>query len=309
LTLEGYFNPLYACSLDEFGSPILLRHSQGWLLEREVPGTKLHDLMGCYPLFSCLDWQALAEDIKEVPDRYVSLVLVTDPFQDLEEAKLQEIFPDTARPFKQHFIVDLGQDPWKSVSKHHRRYLRKAEKDVRVEISAEPTAWVGVWVNLYQNIIVKYQLRGIQAFSESSFTRLMQMQGVELILAYRRGEPVGAQIWIRQDNRVYNHLNALSKIGYQVGAGFALYGFAIDYFKNKVQYLDLGGGAGFSVGGTDGLSAFKRGWTNKTRLTFLCGKVFDKQKYNELVQLRNFPLSGYFPAYRWGEFALESVKM
>jgi hypothetical protein len=305
--IEGYSHPLYAHSLDEFGTPFLLQHSEGWLLEREIPGTVLQDLMGCYPIFSCQDWQGLARDIKEITNRYVSLVLVTDPFQDIEVSKLQEIFPDLAKPFKQHYIVDLMQDPWDSVSRHHRRNLRKAELNLQVEIASEPASWIDVWVNLYENIVGKYRLRGIQAFSKRSFVRLLQVPGVELMLAFWGDKPVGAQFWIHQGERAYNHLNALSIDGYELGAGFALYGFAIDYYKDKVQYLDIGGGAGFNISGTDGLAAFKRGWTGNVRMTYLCGRILNNEDYRDLVREKDASLSTYFPAYRRGEFIPEPV--
>lgn len=306
--MEGYSNPLYASSLAEFGTPFYLQRSRGWLLERGIPGTQLRDLMGCYPIFTCQDWRRLDLDIRRIGEGHVSLVLVTDPFAGLDEPTLREIFTDIVRPFKRHYIVDLEQDPGLAISKHHRYYLRRSQAAVRVEACTEPAARLDLWVALYQNVIDRYRLRGIQAFSRNAFARLMQMPGVDLLIAYRQGEAVGAHIWVRQCDRVYSHLNAVTQDGYQVGAAYALYGFAMEFYKGKARYLDLGGGAGLSEDGTDGLAAFKRGWANDTRPAYLCGKVFNRELYLELVRMKRTFQRGYFPAYRWGEFTSQPAK-
>ncbi len=46
----GYLSSAYAESLAEFGRPRELAKCGGWILERKIPGTDLHDAMGCYPL-------------------------------------------------------------------------------------------------------------------------------------------------------------------------------------------------------------------------------------------------------------------
>ncbi len=76
----GYRHPLYAASLAEHGTPRRLPASDGWILERDIPGFTGRDAMGCYPLFCCGRWDRLADDLRELGDGLVSLTLVTDPF-------------------------------------------------------------------------------------------------------------------------------------------------------------------------------------------------------------------------------------
>jgi len=36
---------------------------------------------------------------------------------------------------------------------------------------------------------------------------------------------------------------------------------------------------------------------------YFCGRVFDGEKYEEIVRAQHTPPTGYFPAYRAGEFS------
>ncbi len=61
----GYRHPEYARSFADQGSLRYLEHSQGWVIERAVPGEgQFLDAMGLYPLFSCEAWQSLPLDIE-----------------------------------------------------------------------------------------------------------------------------------------------------------------------------------------------------------------------------------------------------
>jgi hypothetical protein len=74
--LTGYLHPAYAASLRDWGEPLMLPRSGGWLLAREVPGTSDRDAIGCYPLFTCRNWEQLGEDIAALDDSLVAVSLV-----------------------------------------------------------------------------------------------------------------------------------------------------------------------------------------------------------------------------------------
>ena len=75
-----------------------------------------------------------------------------------------------------------------------------------------------------------------------------------------------------------------------------------------MSWLDLGGGAGTSEGGSlDGLRRFKAGWATGTRQTFLCGRVLQQDAYDSLSAERTAGKTTYFPAYREGELASTSA--
>jgi len=130
----GYLSPQYAESLREFGLPRLLPLSGGWVLQRNIPGSVEFDAMGCYPLFSCRDWNHLAEDLTELENEVVCLSVVPEPFDDFREDVLRKAFPDKLVVLKQRFVVDLTKTPETFVSKHHQYYARKALRVITVEV-------------------------------------------------------------------------------------------------------------------------------------------------------------------------------
>ena len=95
----GYLHPQYAASLSEFGEPMQLPKSGGWLLKRPVDGIRA-DAMGTYPPFACADWKSLQCDFNQLGRSLVSIVAVTDPFGDYDETLLRDCFGDLVMPFK-----------------------------------------------------------------------------------------------------------------------------------------------------------------------------------------------------------------
>lgn len=117
--VTGYGHRAYAASLAEFGAPRHLQHCDGWILEREIPGTTDRDAMGCYPLFACRDWSRVGQDLAAIDSRFVSLTLVADPFGDHTPELLAECFPDVCKPFKEHCVVNLECRPEDFLCVHH----------------------------------------------------------------------------------------------------------------------------------------------------------------------------------------------
>ncbi|HLL72128.1 MAG TPA: GNAT family N-acetyltransferase [Pyrinomonadaceae bacterium] len=301
----GYLHPAYAASLFEFGTPRALPACEGWVLERDIAGTATtgaRDAMGCYPLFACRDWSKLRDDLETIEGELVSLALVTDPFGDYDAERLGECFPDKAIPFKEHFVVALDPAKGADISKHHRYYTARAQKQVEVERCADPSAFHGEWVALYANLAARHGLTGIKAFSHASFERQLRVPGCVVLRASHEGQTVGAHVWYVQNEVAYSHLAAVNERGYELMASYALYAFALDHFKDQVRWLDLGAGAGLDADAADGLTRFKRGWTTDTRTVYFCGRIFDRQRYDAILAARRIEANDYFPAYRKGEF-------
>src|SRR5262245_53284875 len=93
----GYASAEYAQSLSEFGEPIYLRRSGGWLLKRRIAGSERSDAMGPYPLFVCADWAGLADDLRELQAHLVSVCLVADPFGEFDDKLLGATFDRSIR--------------------------------------------------------------------------------------------------------------------------------------------------------------------------------------------------------------------
>ncbi len=204
------------------------------------------------------------EDIEEdTTTNLVSLALVTDPFGEYDETYLRRCFKDVVIPFKEHYIVDLHRPLDTMVSAHHRYYARKALKKLSLEECREPLQFIDEWIALYGNLINRHNLEGIKAFSRESFAKQLAIPGAVMLRVMHQGIPVGAQIWFVQGEVGYSHLTALNETGYALRASYALYWFAVEFFSGKVRWLDLGAGAGAKSDGKDGLSEFKRGWSDE----------------------------------------------
>ncbi|MBD0373812.1 MAG: GNAT family N-acetyltransferase [Pyrinomonadaceae bacterium] len=302
ILVTGYMHPGYAEALAEFGTPRLLPRSGGWILERPIRGSAERDAMGCYPLFACQDWTGLEDDLSEVCERLVSLVLVSDPFGNYSAESLRSAFGDLVIPFKEHFIVDLSLGPEACVHAHHRRNARKALEEVEVEACEDAAQVLDEWQELYSHLIERHAIKGISAFSKESFACQLKVPGAHLFRAVHAGSTVGMLWWYRQGEVAYYHLGAYNEAGYRLRASFALFWRAIEYFAaSGLRWLNLGAGAGLSAEGSDGLTRFKRGWATGTRTAYLCGRIFQPDKYRELAG--DAGGSNYFPAYRRGEFA------
>src|ERR1017187_147827 len=180
--MTGYLHPDYAQSLAEFGQPIALPKSEGWLLQRPIPNSDDSDAMGCYPLFACVAWDRLTEDIEKIREQVVTVALVADPFGNYDEELLRQTF-DKVVGFKSHFIVDLGRYPEEIASMHHRYYARKALAKVAVEVVSNPAGILPGWCDLYNNLIRRHNLSGIKAFSPKAFQRQFGLDGLVVLQA------------------------------------------------------------------------------------------------------------------------------
>lgn len=301
--MTGYLNRKYAESLVEFGEPVYLPKCRGWIIKRKIVDTDLYDATGCYPLFSCVRWSELAADMDALAKDFVTLSLVTDPFGEVTQNILEHSFRDLVSRFKEHYVTDLSRNPDVLLDKHHRYYLRKAERKVWVECTLTPIQFLSEWENLYDNLILRHHLEGIKAFSRQAFERQLSTPGVVMFRAIASGKAVAAHIWYVQGEVAYSHLAASSQIGYELMASYPLYWAAITYFRDKVRWLDLGGGAGIGRTEEDGLSRFKKGWATGTRTAYFCGRIFNAQLYARLAEIHKAGSINYFPAYRLREFS------
>jgi hypothetical protein len=301
--MEGYGHAAYAASFSDLGTPCFLARSGGWILERPIEGSPHHDAMGCYPLFVCADWSQLEADLNLLKG-FVCLSLVTDPFGDYDREILQRCFPHLVSSFKEHFIVDLSQPYETFVVSHHQRNARKALTKLTVEECANPRDVLNDWVDLYQNLIERHSMTGITAFSRASFAQQLSVPGIRVFKAGYGVATVGMILWYEQGNRSYYHLAAYNDVGYELGASFALFEHSIKYFAQRgFKSLSLGAAAGLENDRASGLSRFKEGWCTGTRTAYLCGRIFDQARYDEVVSAKGVDAVNYFPAYRFGEFS------
>jgi hypothetical protein len=294
--VSRYADAGYARSLIEFGEPRALPLSEGWLLERPVPGGDGRDLMGPYPLFACRDWAALASDLEALEGSAVSVVLVADPLGGADAGDLRRAFPDLMRPYKRHYVRDLEQPG--NMPLHHRRHIRRAAAALDVVVCTDPTLQLDDWTRLYSGLAERHGLVGIRAFSRAAFARQLGLPGLVAVRAERNGATVGMALWFEDAPDAHYHLAAYSPEGYEVSASYAIFEHALHHLRARgVRWVDLGGSTG-TGSATDGLERFKRGWASGARTAYLCGRVLDRAAYERLAAGLS---REWFPAYRVAE--------
>jgi hypothetical protein len=298
-TPGAYADPRYARSLGEFGVPTLLPRSGASLLRRPIESGDEYDAMGCYPLFTCPNWSGLADDLAELGSELVSVTVVTDPFGLPSYESLGEIF-DVVTPYKDHYLVDLEQPLESTVARHHRKSARKALQALTIE-EYDPTTDVDTWCQLYGHLVRKHSIDGIRAFSSASFEQQARIPGLVAFRALQDGDVIGMHWYLTAGDVVYAHLAALHPQSYRYYASHGLFWTAFQRFQGSFRWVDMGAGSGAAA--DDGLTEFKAGWSSQTAPTFICGKVINRDRYEELS--RNVPSStSYFPRYRAGEFTV-----
>src|SRR5205823_14098960 len=133
--------------------------------------------------------------------------------------------------------------------------------------------------------IERHDIRGLARFSDASFRQQAQVPGAVMLRAVHEGSTVGMTWWFVSGAVGYYHLGAYNDIGYAKKASFALFWRAIEVFGSAgLRWLDLGAGAGLGNEDSDGLSRFKRGWSTGTRTAYLCGRIFNRERYDQLAE-------------------------
>lgn len=301
LNRPGYLSKQYASSFEEFGEPLLLPRSGGWILVRKIPGTMSHDAMGLYPLLFCTEWEALQADLQQVSGEIVSFSAVTDPLADppLEDWRS---WAHIVRPYKTHYVADLSQPLESFVSKSNLRGARRALESLRVEINPwDASANLDSWSRLYRELVRRHDIKGLQKFSRNAFRHQLSVPGIVYVQALLDGCPVGANIVYLQDQVSYGHLSAFSQAGYESRAPAAIKWTLLRYLSTRVKVHSLGGGAGVKTSNNDGLVAYKKSWTNSTRVAHFLGVVTNPEAYADLLRTRTTgsgDATSFFPAYR-----------
>jgi len=294
----GYAHPGYALSLREFGEPRELPRCGGWILVRPIPGTPFKDAMGCYPLFACRDWTRLHEDLEQVGSDLVSLVLVTDPFCGLTQSDLEHCF-DLVKPFKTHYVADLNFPTQCIAGKQQRYDARRALREMNVEICTAPARYLDDWMRLYNHLIARHGIKGISTFSRKCFEMQLNLPGMLMLLGRRDEEIIAAQLLLISNDVAYGHLSAFTEKGYEIGASHGIHWTVLGYCGQRgIHYFDVGGTPGIRENPRDGLAKFKAGWSNDRRIVYLCGHIFDREKYDSLPREHRVTDSDFFPAYR-----------
>lgn len=294
---SGYLSRSYADAFKNIGRVEPFGMTGGHVLLRSIPSSDRKDISGPYPIFTCTNWSAVEEALNEPLENAVTLTLVTDPFCPLSEVEISQLF-DFHRPFHDHWLIDLGSPI--APSPHHRRNLRQAGR-FRIESGPADPTFATSFVKLYGHLAEKKKISDLRAFSSESLAAQLAVPGAWLVTSWDQEELLGADLYYLEGRIVRAHLSAYAPKGYANSISYPMMLAAIEQFRIFADIIDLGGAP--AVEGNSkcgGVGHFKRGWTQLTRPSYLCGKVFDREAYKALSKGRHMR---WFPAYREGEYS------
>lgn len=299
--VPGYRSRRYAESLRMARRTLDLPGCGGQLLVRAIGATGYEDACGAYPVFSCAEPDRLADDIGSLGPDLVSIALVADPLIPWDAASLKRTFP-LMRPLAAHYVIDLDRGDFQA-SSHHRRKLRKAaQQNTEIRIEAEPAALAPQWSALYAVLIAQVGISGLRRFSDEIFSRMLAVPGTVLFTAWDGDMLLGADWYFEDGERIYAHLSAYSRAGYDRAVSYPMMDAAMRHFAGRgARVLDLGG-VPLVEGGGRGLAQFKQGWSTRTLPCWLCGRVLNPARYAELTASQGPSSADYFPRYRHGEY-------
>jgi len=255
--------------------------------------------MGLYPYLCCSRWEELQGDLDALGHQMVLISAVADPLGSYDTGLLARSF-DRVRPYKAHYVIDTSVPLAHHLKRSHRETARRAMRKVSVSVASDPSIYGDDWVRLYEVLCHRHRIRGLTRFTPEALRRQLSAPGMVMFCAEAAGRTVGLDLWYVQDGCAHGHLTAFDEEGYRLRASYATKMFLIEYFRSRVAWINLGA----TTMGGDGLAAFKSGWATGTRMSWLCGRIFDKLAYRDLSQRCGATDDdSFFPAYRRNESA------
>ena len=290
-----YASVAYARVFEQMAEPLWVPAWGAYVLVRDIPDGGGRDALGMYPLAPFAAGADLEAGLRWLQAQgLVAIGLVPDPAASPPLAELQKAF-GLCIPFKTHYLIDFSRPV--EFTRHHQGKVRRALKDVAVETVAL-SQHIEAWCGLYDNLIDRHEIGGLSAFSPEAFRRLAEIDGLTTVAARADGEIVSMHLWVTDpDGRTaYSLLADTSLAGYRRSAAYVVNDASIRLLSG-LACINLGGGAGLQ-GGEDGLTYFKRGFSNAEVQAYFCGAILDPARYAALSGGATQPTIP-FPAYRF----------
>lgn len=188
---------------------------------------------------------------------------------------------------------------WSNITSKNRNVIRKAEKNgIRIYNGRFPEIFER-FRQLYNSTMDKDHAEAYYYFGESFYRSVLEDLPLnsQLFFAEKNGEVVAASIFLMANGRMNYHLSgSLREYSSLAPTNLLLYQAALWGCENGFRTLYLGGGVG---SGEDSLFKFKRAFYRGELNRFYIGKkVYDRERYDELLALRGPVESDFFPKYR-----------
>lgn len=198
--------------------------------------------------------------------------------------------------------IDLKDEQyvWDNFTGKNRNVIRKAIKEnVTIQWTDEP--WIiDEFMEIYNSTMDRDQATEYYYFKRNYYESIIEgLKGnYKFFYAEKDGEIISVSIILFANKRMHYHLSASQK-EFQKFAPTNLLLYEVCKFgiSHGYESLHLGGGVGSKE---DGLYKFKKSFNkNENRQYFIGKKIYDTNKYNELVASREYiENENFFPKYR-----------
>ncbi|MDD6188454.1 MAG: GNAT family N-acetyltransferase [Clostridiales bacterium] len=198
-----------------------------------------------------------------------------------------------------HMELNSPEEIWNNIKSKNRNMIRKAMNNgIKIYNGRYPEIYE-TFREIYNCTMDKDNAEEYYYFGEEFYKSVLEdlPQNAQMFFAEKDRVVIAASIMLAANGRMNYHLSG-SRHEYSSMAptNLLLYEAALWGCANGYKTLYLGGGVG---SGEDSLFKFKRAFYKKDLNHFFIGKkIYDKEKYDELVAMREPIESGYFPKYR-----------
>ena len=198
--------------------------------------------------------------------------------------------------------IDLRDEEyvWANFSSKNRNVIRKAVKE-NVEIRHTDEAWIiDEFMEIYNSTMDRDDATDYYYFKKDYYESIIEnLKGnYEFFYAVKDEKIIAVSIILFANGRMHYHLSA-SRREYQRYAPSNLMLSEVCKYGVERGYksFHLGGGVGSKE---DGLYKFKKSFNRNENKKYCIGKaIFDREKYDELVQCRDSATDeNFFPRYR-----------
>ena len=188
---------------------------------------------------------------------------------------------------------------WKNITSKNRNVIRKAIKnDIRIFNGRFPNIYE-TFRTIYNGTMDKDNAEEYYYFSTEFYESLLKdlPYNAQVFWAEKDGMTIAASIILAANGQMNYHLSgSIREYSSLAPTNLLLYYAALWGSANGYRTLYLGGGVG---SGEDSLFKFKRAFYKGDLNHFFIGeKIYNREKYDELLSLRGWIDNGYFPQYR-----------
>lgn len=212
-------------------------------------------------------------------------------------------------------VIDLGKtiafdlsSPdiiWENIISKNRNMIRKAEKNgIEIHHSRNYELFVD-FIKIYNSTMDRDEADKYYYFGEEFYKSIFEdlNDNYEIFYATYEGNIIAMSIILFANKQMHYHLSgSLMEFRNLAPSNLLLYKAALWGYEQGYKTFHLGGGVG---SGEDNLYKFKAAFNKNSDYQFSIGKqIFNKEKYDELVNLRvmensDFDInSSFFPLYR-----------